>query len=242
MDSGKVNRTDLLPVSMIRASIPGMERLLGREPAAPYILLLTGPPGAMKSTFALTSISHHLSRTGEFGLYCTVEESVESLLRSSESVGLTLPGNLQITDFTELRSENQDMDYLRFTERMLDHFKAEQGDNFSCFVLDSLGAIYSLTEVDANMRKKMFAFFDALRRMNLFVIIITERQYGDHAEHQGNEGFLADGIINLSLDRRNGRLVRTLQIEKMRHTRHIMDKQAMEPTTNGMTIMGPLIE
>ena len=95
---------------MIRASIPGMERLLGREPSSPYILLLTGPPGAMKSTFALTSISHHLSRTGEFGLYCTVEESVESLLRSSESVGLTLPGNLQITDFTELRTENQDMD------------------------------------------------------------------------------------------------------------------------------------
>ncbi|MDP7641305.1 MAG: ATPase domain-containing protein, partial [Alphaproteobacteria bacterium] len=114
-----------------------------------------------------------------------------------------------LTDLAELRKENDSMDYLKFTRRMIEHFKQQHGDRFTTFVLDSLGAIYSLTTVDEAMRKKMFSFFDFLRSMNLNVFIITERQVGSHAELQGNEGFLVDGIINLGMDRRNGQLVRT---------------------------------
>ena len=62
---------------------------------------------------------------------------------ASQSLGLSLPQNLQITDFTELRNENEAMDYLKFTQKMIEHFKRERGNAFSVFVLDSLGAIYS---------------------------------------------------------------------------------------------------
>jgi KaiC/GvpD/RAD55 family RecA-like ATPase len=157
-------------------------------------------------------------------------------------MGLELPPNLQITDLTELRKENEAMDYLKFTRRMIQHFKQERGDQFSVFVLDSLGAIYSLTSVNEEMRKKMFGFFDFLRSQGLYTIIITERQTGEFAELQGNEGFIADGIINLGLDRRNGKIVRTMQIEKMRHLRHSMEKQAIDITSGGVTILGPLFD
>jgi KaiC/GvpD/RAD55 family RecA-like ATPase len=157
-------------------------------------------------------------------------------------MGLELPPNLQITDLTELRKENEAMDYLKFTRRMIQHFKKERGDQFSVFVLDSLGAIYSLTSVNEEMRKKMFGFFDFLRSQGLYTIIITERQTGEFAELQGNEGFIADGIINLGLDRRNGKIVRTMQIEKMRHLRHSMEKQAIDITSGGVTILGPLFD
>ena len=55
------------------------------------------------------------------------------------------------------------MDYLKFTRKMIEHFKQQHGDRFSVFVLDSLGAIYTLTTMDDVMRKKMFNFFDFLR-------------------------------------------------------------------------------
>lgn len=219
-----------------------MERVLQNDVRPPYITLVTGPPGAMKSSFCMTLLANHLSRTGEFGLYCTVEENVDSLMRGTSSLGLNMPHSLQITDFTELRRENENMDYLKFTRRMIEHFKQQHGDRFTTFVLDSLGAIYSLTNIDEAMRKKMFGFFDFLRSMNLNVFIITERNVGTYAELQGNEGFLADAVINLGLDHRNGKLVRTMQIEKMRHVRHAMEKMAIDVGPHGLTILGPLFE
>ena len=227
---------------MFLGSVAGIERVIQNDVRPPYLSLVTGPPGSMKTGFCMTVLANHLTKTGEFGLYCTVEESVDSLLRSCESFGLNLPHNLQITDFTELRRENENMDYLKFTRRMIEHFKQQHGHRFTCFVLDSLGAIYSLTTINETMRKKMFSFFDFLRSQNLNVLIITERQVGSFAELQGNEGFLADAIFALGLDRRNGTLVRTLQVEKMRHARHSMEKQALEVGPQGPVILGPLFD
>ena len=227
---------------MFLDGLPGMDRVLATDVNPPYLTLVTGPPGSMKTTFCLSMVANHLRNSGGFGLYCTVEESVDSLLRSSRSVGIDLPPNLQITDFTELRKENEAMDYLKFTRKMIEHFKRERGAAFSVFVLDSLGAIYSLTNVDEEMRKRMFGFFDFLRSQDLHTFIITERQAGEHAELEGNEGFLADAILNLGLDRRNGQIVRTLQVEKMRHVRHSMEKQAMEATGGSISLLGPLFD
>jgi len=227
---------------MFLTGIAGMNRVMERDAQSPYLTLLTGPPGAMKSSYALSMMSNHLRSQGGFGLYCTVEETVDSLMRSAHSLGLQLPSNLQLTDFTELRKENQSMDYLKFTRRMIEHFKAERGDQFSAFVLDSLGAIYSLTTVDEEMRVRMFNFFDFLRAQDLYTFIITERQSGQHAELEGNEGFLADAILNLGVDFRNGQIVRTLQVEKLRHIRHSMEKQALHVGHTGVEIIGPLFD
>ncbi|MDP6906992.1 MAG: ATPase domain-containing protein [Candidatus Thalassarchaeaceae archaeon] len=229
-------------VRMFIDGMPGMERVLSSDASAPYLTLVTGPPGSMKSSFCLSIASNHLRQSGGFGLYCTVEETTGSLLRATNSLGLSLPQNLQITDFTELRNENEAMDYLKFTQKMIEHYKRERGDAFSVFVLDSLGAIYSLTRVDEEMRKRMFRFFEYCRSQNLHTFVITERQAGENAELEGNEGFLADAILNLGLDRRNGQIVRTMQIEKMRHVRHSMEKQAMDVTGAGVQLLGPLFD
>ena len=125
---------------MFLTGIAGMNRVLERDVEAPYLTLVTGPPGSMKSSFCMTMISNHLANQGGFGLYCTVEETVSSLQKSTRSLGIRLPRSLQITDFTELRKDNQNMDYLKFTRKMIEHFKQKEGDNFRVFVLDSLGA------------------------------------------------------------------------------------------------------
>jgi len=227
---------------MFLGNLPGIERVMFNDIQSPYISLITGPPGSLKTGVALSIVANHLRTTGQFGLYCTIEETVDSLLRGASSLNISLPQNLQITDFTELRRDNDAMDYLKFTHRMIEHFRRERGDQFSVFILDSLGAIYSLTNVDDKMRRTMFNFFDFLRTQNLIVLCVTERQVGEYAELDGNEGFLADGIIAMGLDRRNGKLVRTLQVEKMRHVRHTMEKQAIDIGPNGPVLLGPLFD
>ena len=142
---------------MLLGGMQGMERVVQSDFYAPYISLVTGPPGSMKSSFCLTLLTNHLNRTGEFGLYCTVEETVDSLMRGASSLGLQLPMNLQVTDFTELRRENEDMDYLKFTRKMIEHFKQTHGDRFTTFVLILLAPSIRSRRLMKHA-KKMFSF------------------------------------------------------------------------------------
>jgi KaiC/GvpD/RAD55 family RecA-like ATPase len=80
-----------------------------------------------------------------------------------------------------------------------------------------------------------------LRDNNLTAFIIMERSLSGESQLLGNEGFLADGIIMLGLDRQRGKLVRYLQVEKMRAAEHSMEKHAIEVAKSGLTVLGPLL-
>ena len=171
-------------------------------------------------------------------VYC-LEETVESHLKSIESIGIEPSFNLQVSDFSDLRDEDENVDYLTFTEKMISHYKNKHGDDFVCFGFDSLGALYSLINQE-NIRKKMYYFFKMLRENNLISFIIMERSPEGESQLLGNEGFLSDGIILLGIKRKQQRLVRYLQIEKMRATKHSMEAHAIEVTENGMVVLGPI--
>ena len=58
----------------------------------------------------------------------------------------------------------------------------------------------------------------------------------------GNEGFLCDGIIHLGLKRKQGKLLRFLQIEKMRTCKHSMEMHALEVFPGGLMVLGPIFD
>ncbi len=69
-----------------------------------------------------------------------------------------------------------------------------------------------------------------------------ERALDGESQLLGNEGFLVDGIIMLGLDRSRGKLVRYLQIEKMRACEHSMEKHALEVDKEGIKVFGPIFD
>ena len=231
-----------------RSSIDGLDKVIRTEISPPKVILVTGPPGAMKTSFCYALMSRYLKDTGEFGLYTTLEETVQSHLRNMESLGIDVSLNMQISDFTDLREidavvgPDDQTDYIAFIEKMITHFKKLHGPKFRVFALDSLGALYSLMEDNDNMRKRMFYFFKMLRDSNLISLVVMERALGGDSQLLGNEGFLVDGIVMLGLDRSRGKLVRYLQVEKMRAADHSMEKHALEPRKGGLTVLGPIFD
>jgi len=235
---------------LFKDSLPGLEKVFKNDIDRPKIILITGPAGSMKTSFCYSLMSSYLRDKNEFGLYATLEEAVDSHLKNMESMGVKLSPNMQISDMTDLREIDQidevigqeaQTDYVLFIEKMIQRFRRTHGDKFSIFVLDSLGALYSLMEDVKDMRKKMFYFFKMLRDNNLTCFVIMERSLSGESQLLGNEGFLADGIIMLGLDRTRGKLVRYLQVEKMRAAEHSMEKHAIEIGKTGITVLGPLL-
>lgn len=233
---------------MFKNSLEGLDKVFKTDIEPPKVILITGPPGSMKTSFCYAVMSEYLSHTDEFGLYTTLEESVNSHLKNMESLNIEISLNMQISDFTDLREidqvveETEATDYLQFIEKMILHFKKVHGDRFKVFALDSLGALYSLMEDVGDMRKKMFYFFKMLRDNNLISYVIMERALGGESQLLGNEGFLVDGIIMLGLDRMRGKLVRYLQVEKMRACSHSMERHALQVGENGISVLGPIFD
>ena len=229
---------------MFLNTIGGLEKIFRSDVKPPKVILVSGMPGTMKSSFVYSLMTKHLDQSGEFGLFSTLEETTSSHLRNMESLGLVPSMNLQISDYTDFREEDDEgVDYLGFTEKMIHYFKEKNGDRFTTFGFDSLGALYSLLPSNgSDMRKRVYHFFKMLRDQNLMSFIIMERSLEGESHLLGNEGFLSDGIIVLGLRRSQGRIVRYLQVEKMRATPHSMEMHALDIVEGTLRVLGPVFE
>jgi KaiC/GvpD/RAD55 family RecA-like ATPase len=228
---------------MFLNTIRGFDNIFKTDIKPPKVILVSGVPGSLKSSFVYILLTKYVQHSGEFGLYATLEETTDSYLNNMESLNVEPSVNLQISDYTDFRGEDEDsIDYLQFTEKMVTYFKETRGDQFTCFGFDSLGALYSLIDDQRNMRKRMYHFFNMLRENNLISFIIMERAKEGESHLLGNEGFLSDGIIVLGMSRRQGKLIRFVQVEKMRAVQHSMELHAVEVGQDGLNILGPLFD
>ena len=82
---------------MFKETLDGLDKVFKTDIKGPKIILVTGPPGSLKSSFIYTLMVKHLDNTGEFGLYTTLEETAESHLNNMDSLGIESSLNLQIS-------------------------------------------------------------------------------------------------------------------------------------------------
>jgi KaiC/GvpD/RAD55 family RecA-like ATPase len=234
---------------VFRDTIDGLQNVFDNDIYRGSVILITGPPGCLKSGFTYNILSRYLKKTNEFGIYMTLEETTESHLRNMKSLKIEIPENLVISDYSDIRTRFEDQDttkeqpdFMMMIEGVIKFFKNKEGDRFTSFALDSLGALRTLIGTD-NLRSRMFHFFKLLRSYNLISFIILETPRGwDVAHSDGGEGFVSDGIIEFGSIENPHDVALYMQILKMKAVSHSRKKHLLEIGEDGLAVLGPIFE
>jgi KaiC/GvpD/RAD55 family RecA-like ATPase len=232
---------------MFRNAIEGLSNVIDVEIPQGSIIMIAGMPGSLKSGITYNLLSNHLkTHPEEFGMYVTLEETTESHLKNMTSLGIEIPDNLLISDYSDIRERFENKatlpDILQMIHGVIEYFKNEKGEKFTVFAIDSLNALYSLIGIE-NLRVEMFHFFKALREKELTSILIMEIPTVaviTSTNFSYGEAFLVDGLIRTGEIETQQDVMLYMQVKKMRATRHSRKKHLIEIGESGISILGPI--
>jgi len=237
-------------MTMFQNTIKGLDKVFRTNNYENLIIMVEGYTGALKSTFTYSMMSKFLDNHPEqIGLYATIEETKESLLKNLKSIGVKPNEKIFIADYNRTREmyreESENTDFMELTEKLIISTKEERGDSFSLFALDSLNALYTLTKMDKEslMRMKLYYFFKLLRDANLTSFILKEMPKDSHYMMvRQDENFLADGVIELGVRRTMEGKKRYIEVVKMRQNNHSMKQYIMDIDAGGLSVLGPSVD
>ena len=241
-----VKKEELGKINRIKTYIQGLdENLHGGVPEG-QIVLLCGSAGTMKSSVAF-NILYNGVLNGKTGVYITLEQSCDSLLKHMQNMQFDLSkinierfeeisklnqvvskvksakqGTLVISDLAAIRKKMTNIkfgasgNWLSAIKNLLTKLKS--GAKCDLFVLDSMAALYVLSDFD-KPRSKIFHIFEFLRDLGITSYILSEMPL-DQSRFSGYEveDFLADAIIYLQLTKRHRKVTREISVVKMRAT------------------------
>ena len=234
---------------MFQNTIKGLDKIFRTNNYEKMIIMVSGYTGTLKSTFTYSLMSRYLENNpDQIGLYATIEESKDSLLKNLKSIGIKPNDRIFIADYNRTREmyreESENTDFLELTEKLIMSTKEERGDAFTMFALDSLNALYTLTKMDNDylIRKRIYDSYKLLRDAGLTSLILKELPRENNYMIREDENFLADGVIELGIRRTLEGKKRYVEVVKMRQNQHSMKQYIIDIDKDGLSIIGPSVD
>ena len=208
----------------IQTYIDGFDEVLGGGIPQGHVVLVCGTPGTMKTSMTYSIMYENAKREGKKGLYISLEENYDGLKGAMLDLGMEGIDELPVymIDVGKIRQTHVGQDISKNWLDVLQKYikKRVEENDFDIIVIDSLAALYSLTEM-MNPRAELFHFVRFLKEIRASVFLISEITYGSKALVSHDEDFLVDGIIHLKMHE-VGESDFQLRINcvKMRRTKH----------------------
>ncbi|MCX8174358.1 MAG: hypothetical protein N3F63_07125 [Thermoplasmata archaeon] len=217
----------------VQTGIQGFDELINGGFPEGSINIISGPAGAAKSLFALHFIINGAERYNENGVYFTIEESAESLIKTARIFGFPVDRLIEekrvfIIDLGQLKEGNEtsleemekrEMINFDTIKNFLTNFIGAAG--IKRVVLDSLNGVAIYYNTSEQLRAEIFRFMRFLRAKSVTSLIVSESlvRSGEDTK-SGIETFIGDSIVAMGLEKFEGEYRRTITVVKMRHTRH----------------------
>jgi len=190
--------------------------------------IVGGTPGSGKTVFATQFLAHGITDLDEPGVFVTFEESADDIEVNMASFGWDIgrwrkTNQLAFVDASPRDSDQKvvgDFDLAGLLARIL---HAARNAKAKRIVLDSITQLFDHFVTDEKaVRRELLRIATALKNEGLTVLMTAERnsEYGDISRHR-IEDFVADNVVILrnALDRERRR--RTIEVLKMRGSRHV---------------------
>ncbi len=209
----------------LKTYVEGFDRALEGGIPTGHIVLVAGTPGTMKSSLTYYMMYHQTLENGVTGVYVTLEQSRESLLRQMEKMGMKtddVKQNLHVLDLGLIRKSLKSIDssesWMQVFKGYLNTLKKDL--NFDVLGIDSLDVLETVANV-TNRRTDLFYLFEWLRDLDSSVFLISEASPERLFDGSYDEGYLADGIVALKMQVvREVETQRRIRCIKMRETNH----------------------
>jgi circadian clock protein KaiC len=211
--------------------IPQLDELVEGGLKERTITLVEGDAGSGKSTLAIQYLLSGMQE-GENVIYLSVEESRESFFDNMSRFGFPL----------EEMEKTQKFEFHEMTAQKLREF-IEKGvlgiedqissRNIKRLVVDSISAFALQYEGEAKQRTAVIKLFDKIKNWGLTTLIIAE---ASHDYSQFGLQYLVDGWIKMCYKKTGQERIRTIEVIKMRGTKHKATEVVYKIEDNGISL------
>ncbi len=236
---------------LCKTGIEELDTQLGGGVPTGNTVLMVGSSGSGKTTTCMQFLING-AKQGERGVFFTITEPLFKLTKNMAGFDfydkkLIESGMVNLIDL-RIISERLGLDTEKYSvedaSALLDILRDIADElNVKRLVIDSITALCYRLQTREMIRDFIFKLGSSLAAMSCTTFLTSEvpPQVFQYSQY-GIEEFIADGIIFLGDVDRQGDLIRTLQIVKMRGTAHSRTKSAMSISSKNGIELAPLLK
>ena len=207
-------------MDLVGTGVEGLDEMLGGGIPRGHVVALLGSFGTGKTTFALQFLMQGLIN-GERGIFITLEEDVESILKTADAYGWDLRSHTEGKAAALVKPEPADAKATATRVRselpeFIKSFKAQR------IAIDSVSLLSMMFPDEIERRTRLFSLCDQIRRTGATALMTAEvKDDNPRSSRDGLVEYVSDGVISLRLvERTNGEVQPAVQIVKMRRLKH----------------------
>jgi len=237
IDTDKMEEKKDVIASRVKTGINGLDDLIDGGFEKDSMVLIVGSAGTGKTLFSLQFLYEGVTKYNEPGIFLSFEEEEKSLYSHAMQFGW---------DFKKIENEKK-FKMLSFKPHQITKILEEGGGQIrdalkeikaKRIVIDSITAYGLLFSDSYKRREKMLEFFSLLRKWEVTALVIVEDNPEEIEKEEGSIGFISDAVVAMYYrhDEENGLRIHSLEIVKMRGTKHTNKLCAINFEENGITV------
>jgi circadian clock protein KaiC len=199
-------------------------------------VLLAGGGGSGKTICATQFLLAGISKFNHTGIYISFEERKEKFYLHMKRFGWDLAELEKQGRFIFIKYSPEEMlDIVKNKDRVIED--AIRQVNAKRIVIDSITAYGALFENQNDQRKMLVSLFEMIADWDCTTLLVHEEDQYPEKHVSSVMGFMADAIIKLYNIRKGNKMVRAVEVFKMRGTNHSTNINPMEITEQGVKLV-----
>jgi len=202
----------------LASGVSGLDALCGGGLLARSVTLVSGSAGIGKSALALQFIAEGVKQK-QIGLYVSLEEGPEQILRTAEGLGIPLAKATEEGAVEVIYVSRNHVRASQFLAILIDKIRAKKVERL---VLDSVSHLVGEGPIPVDLRQLLFALIAQFKALGVTTVLTLESKSIHATDIITDHGLspVADNILMLRYARTSGELRPTLAVVKTRGSAH----------------------